>query len=522
MGLIDVKKRNLLSAKNKFKKLLIIDKKKYEAYLNLSNVYSIEGDNVKAYSVLENYLKNIQENVEIINALAINLLHQQKIKELEAHINKYISTYENHILYYLKGYILNKADEISKSEFFFKKSIDINSSFWNSYDFLFKQYDKQSRMNSFKFLINKAEKNFNNNVRFYYYKCLYLFRKKEYENSLKILEDKEIVKQFISQKNDIQLADYYDLLSKTYEKLGFCSDSYNAAIKRNEIILGFKENAKYNKKVILNTITIYKKFYNKKNNPKPHISNNGINHNNLVFLIGFPRSGTTLLDTILRSHSKTLVLEEKPFLLNVRHEFFKKNQLVDILKINQEKIIKLQKQYFDSFDYKSEKLVIDKYPLNLVELGFIRTLFPDSKIILALRHPLDCIISCVLTAFKMNDGMVNFENIQTTSYFYNECFELLFKYIKFYNIKYHEVKYENVVVNFKYEINKLLNFLNLDYEEGINNFHKTAMQREKINTPSYAQVTQPIYSNSINRHKKFIEIKNIKVDINQWIKRFSY
>ena len=61
---------------------------------------------------------------------------------------------------------------------------------------------------------------------------------------------------------------------------------------------------------------------------------------------------------------------------------------------------KMQETYFNLFDYKLDKLIIDKYPLNLIELGFIKTLFPDAKIILAIRHPLDCIISCVMTAFK--------------------------------------------------------------------------------------------------------------------------
>ena len=121
-----------------------------------------------------------------------------------------------------------------------------------------------------------------------------------------------------------------------------------------------------------------------------------------------------------------MVLEEKPYLLDIRHKFYKDHKLNDILQIREAEKIKMQEMYFNSFDYNPDKLVIDKYPLNLIELGFIKTLFPNSKIILAIRHPLDCIISCVLTSFKMNDAMVHFENIQTTSVFYNECFDLLY------------------------------------------------------------------------------------------------
>ena len=522
LGLIDVKENNFTSAKVNFKKLLKIDINKYEGYLNLSNIYSLEGNVLKANSILYDYLNNIKENEEIVTAIAVNLLNTEELNDLEIHINKFINKYENHTLYYLKGFILAKAEKILESEDFFKKSISLNYKFWNNYDFLLKQYEKQSRLKDFKNLIDNAKKIFKNNAKLYYYESLYFFRERNYEKSYKILTNKEIEKTFLSQKNEVDLADYLHLLSRVCEKLRFYNESYSLAIKRNKIILNFKENKKFNKELILNTISIYKKFFNKKDRPISNTTYDDINHSNLVFLIGFPRSGTTLLDTILRSHSQTLVLEEKPYLLDIRHNFYKNHKLSDILSIDETDKIKMQEQYFNAFEHKSDQLIIDKYPLNLIELGFIKTLFPKSKIVLAIRNPLDCIISCVMTAFKMNDGMVNFENIQTTAYFYNECFELLFKYFNYYEINYHIVKYENVITNFKDEISNLLKFLNLNYQENINNFQETAKLRTKINTPSYDQVTQPLYSGSINRYKNFDEIKNIKVDIKRWLKEFSY
>ena len=522
LGLIDVKENNFTSAKVNFKKLLKIDINKYEGYLNLSNIYSLEGNVSKANSILYDYLNNIKEHEEIVTAIAVNLLNTEELNDLEKHINKFINKYENHTLYYLKGFILAKAEKILESEDFFKKSISLNYKFWNNYDFLLKQYEKQSRLKDFKNLIDNAKKIFKNNAKLYYYESLYFFRERNYEKSYKILTNKEIEKTFLSQKNEVDLADYLHLLSRVCEKLRFYNESYSLAIKRNKIILNFKENKKFNKELILNTISIYKKFFNKKDRPISNTTYDDINHSNLVFLIGFPRSGTTLLDTILRSHSQTLVLEEKPYLLDIRHNFYKNHKLSDILSIDETDKIKMQEQYFNAFEHKSDQLIIDKYPLNLIELGFIKTLFPKSKIVLAIRHPLDCIISCVMTAFKMNDGMVNFENIQTTAYFYNECFELLFKYFNYYEINYHIVKYENVITNFKDEISNLLKFLNLNYQENINNFQETAKLRKKINTPSYDQVTQPLYSSSINRYKNFDEIKNIKVDIKRWLNEFSY
>ena len=522
LGLIDVSESNFVNAKKRFKQLINIDNKRYEAHLNLSNIFSLEGDKNKANHVLKNFLDNIEENIEIINTIGINLLNAKKYEELEKHINKFINKFESHILYFLKGYLLTKNGQIKESEDYFIKSIDTNISFWNGYHSLLKQYEQQSRLKEFKALLDKAKTIFKNNIKIFYYDSLYLFRKKKYKQSLSILTNVNLEKKFTQNQNKKDIADYYHLLSRVYEKLELFNESYNFAIKRNKTILSFEENKNFKKELILDTISVYKKFFDKKNKFKLNNISSGIDHSNLAFLIGFPRSGTTLLDTILRSHSQTLVLEEKPYLLDVRHEFYKNHEISEILKIDENEKIRMQKKYFSSFEYNPNKLIIDKYPLNLIELGFIKTLFPKSKIILAIRHPLDCIISCVLTAFKMNDGMVNFENIQTTAFFYNECFEMLFKYFSFYEIQYHQIKYENLISDFENEITKLIKFLNLSFEDNIYNYQKTAKQREKINTPSYDQVVQPLYTSSINRHKNFEEIKKIETDIMRWINRFSY
>ena len=521
LGLTDIKEKNYSNAKEKFYRLIKLDNTKYEAHLNLSNIYFLEADVLKANNILTNYLENIKENVEIINSLAINFFNSNDYKNLETHISKYINNYQSYILYYLKGFLLLQADKINKSENFFKKSIALNASFWNSYDFLLNQYEKQSRLKDFIFLFKAAKKIFKDNIKLAYYESLYLYREKKYKDSLDVLINTENKKKFHTSQNSLLIADYFHLLSRIHERLGSFDESYKLAIDRNKTLLNFNQNKRFKKEVLLNTISTYMNFF-KKNTSISITTENGIEHSNLVFIIGFPRSGTTLLDSILRSHSKTMVLEEKPYLLDIRHNFYNNHELADIFKISKKEKIQMQDQYINSFKYSEDKIIIDKYPLNLIELGFIKTIFPKSKIVLAVRHPLDCITSCVMTSFKMNEAMVHFENEKTTVNFYNKCFDLLFEYFKFYEIKYHQVKYENVISNFKKEINDLLKFLNLEFEESINSFHETALLRENINTPSYDQVTQPIYSSSINRYKNFDKIKNLKNEIDYWIKKFSY
>ena len=107
----------------------------------------------------------------------------------------------------------------------------------------------------------------------------------------------------------------------------------------------------------------------------------------------------------MRTHSKITVLEEKPFLLNERHDFFLKNKNnLDALKnITTTQKFDIRRKYLNSINfYESNNLFIDKFPLSIIEIGFIKCIFPDAKIILSIRHPCDVVISCFFSLFKIN------------------------------------------------------------------------------------------------------------------------
>ena len=87
---------------------------------------------------------------------------------------------------------------------------------------------------------------------------------------------------------------------------------------------------------------------------------------------------------------------------------------------------------------------------------------------------------------------------------------------------YHIVKYEDLIQNFKVTLEKLLKYINLDYETKLENFYITAKKRDKIHTPSYNQVIQPIYNTSINRYTNFKDAKFIEPLLEKWINRFEY
>ena len=118
--------------------------------------------------------------------------------------------------------------------------------------------------------------------------------------------------------------------------------------------------------------------------------------------------------------------------------------------------------------------------------------------------------------------MINFLNIEKTVGFYDKVLDLFEFYENELNLEIIKIKYEDIVLDFENETKKLFKFLNLDYEEGINKFYETAQNRKMISTPSYSQVTSPLYSSSINRWKNYESLVKIEKPLKKWIERLNY
>ncbi len=118
--------------------------------------------------------------------------------------------------------------------------------------------------------------------------------------------------------------------------------------------------------------------------------------------------------------------------------------------------------------------------------------------------------------------MINFLSIKNTVDFYNKVLDLFEFYETELNLQIIKIKYEDIVFDFENETKKLFKFLNLEYEQGINKFYETAKSRKMISTPSYSQVTSPIYSSSIDRWKNYEPFVKIEKPLGKWIKRLNY
>ena len=243
-----------------------------------------------------------------------------------------------------------------------------------------------------------------------------------------------------------------------------------------------------------------------------------------AFLVGFPRSGTTLLDTFLMGHPDSMVLEEVPLLTAAQRALGDGPDLPDR---SPAEIEGAREAYFAAMDEHVPKgfggLVIDKFPLNLLAPRFIHTLFPGAKLIFAQRHPCDCVLSCFMQAFALNDSMASFLEIESAADFYDAAMSLWTRCTDVLPLTVHRIVYEDLVMDPEASLKPLVDFLGLDWRTELLDHRSTAKARGTINTPSYAQVTQPLSRRASGRWKRYREqLEPVLPILLPWAERLGY
>ncbi len=229
-----------------------------------------------------------------------------------------------------------------------------------------------------------------------------------------------------------------------------------------------------------------------------------------VFMVGFPRSGTTLLDTILQGHPDVHVLEEVSTVHRLESEFLGSggDYAGGIQELGADQVQALRDAYFDELDKhiprdQQGSVVIDKLPLNIVQAALIQRVLPGARFIFSQRHPCDTVLSCYLRNFRINEAMINFTALSSAATLYDRVMTLWSLYRDKLPLSVHTVRYEALIDDFDSTVSGCLDFLGLEWEEGIRNYMDTARERGAINTPSYNQVTQALYSEASGRWQRY-------------------
>ena len=249
-----------------------------------------------------------------------------------------------------------------------------------------------------------------------------------------------------------------------------------------------------------------------------------------VFLVGFPRSGTTLLDTILNSHGDIRVVEEGPAVTNMRIalERLSGGYPGGLAELDPTDLAALRRVYFTALDKQLEpqersSVVIDKLPLNTIEAGLIHRIFPKARFLFALRHPCDCVLSCFMQNFEINEAMANFLDLEDAARLYHKVMTLWRQYRAVLPLEVHTLRYESLIGGFEETLTPLLDFLGVGWDDGLRRYSETAQARGMINTPSYDQVTQPLYKRALGRWERYREqMQPVLPLLLPWARHFGY
>ena len=247
-----------------------------------------------------------------------------------------------------------------------------------------------------------------------------------------------------------------------------------------------------------------------------------------VFFLGFPRSGTTLLDQILSSCVGVQVLEEKATLADAGTDFIMSDGGLERLpRLSIDEVNYYRARYWERVESEvgalpAGSIFIDKLPLHTVMLGLIWRIFPDAKIIFSIRDPRDVVLSCFQQTFGMNVAMYQFLELQTAAAYYDMVMRLAETCREKFPYHLHEVRYEKIVSDFRGEIEPVLEFLGLPWSENAERFAETARNRH-ISTPSAKQVIQGIYSTSSGRWRNYAtELAPVLPILAPWVRRLGY
>ena len=256
---------------------------------------------------------------------------------------------------------------------------------------------------------------------------------------------------------------------------------------------------------------------------------NGEHGSDLLFVVGFPRSGTTLLDQVLDAHPSIEVIEERPLIAAMIADLTLSGRHYpgDLGALSEAEIARLRESYRARLARYARgsgmRYTVDKMPLNMAHVALIRLVFPGARFILALRHPCDVVLSCFMQTFVLNDWMAAYATLESAAELYKAVFRTWESYGEATDLPVMTVRYEHVVEDLEREARRIAAFLNLPFDPAMLSFHSHARARGILATPSASQVTQPIYRTAVARWRRYASVMDpIAERLSAEIKRYGY
>ena len=478
-------------------KILIL-KKKYPELLILYNIlgasYQNIGDYEKARNTFNQGLKIDSENLSLLNNLGNTQKYLLEYKEAEQTYQKIIKLNPKYINAYINLANLKRdtnklndaiklyeiADKISPDNYLIKYLLALSHQGLGNFD---KSVEFSKKTLTLKPNFTQADHLLSQSIKY------------DKDNwHLKSLIEK-LDYQFLNNEEKINL---YFSLAKAYEDLNQFEMSFRYLNSGNNLN---KLETKYN---INEDIKLFEDI--KKNFQDINIQHYSANNNSkIIFVVGMPRSGTSLIEQIISSHTNVLGGGELPILTDlIKKKFIIDNQLqskeIENSLKNFDELKTLSNEYINFTNYfePQGRFILDKSPLNFRWIGFIKIFFPNAKIIHCYRDPKNNCLSLYKNLFEKSLTF-SYEEEDLINY-YKLYLDLMSFWENDKNIKLINVNYETLILKGEPEIKRIIKECGLNWEEECLHHYNN---KNPIKTMSTAQARKPIYKSSVNAFEKY-------------------
>lgn len=293
-------------------------------------------------------------------------------------------------------------------------------------------------------------------------------------------------------------------LGKAHEDAKQYSESFNYYKQGNALK---KSQSRYRAEQMSEELQAQKQFFSTQFFAQA--GSTGVSASDPIFILGLPRSGSTLLEQILSSHSQIDGTLELPNILSLSQRL--RRLSIDaqkpgypqvLLGLSREKLVEYGQAYIEEtrIHRQGAPLFIDKMPNNFRHIGLIKLILPNAKIIDARRNPLDCSFSCFKQLFA--EGQEFTYDLQDIGQYYRDYLDLMRHWDDVLPGFVLRVNNEDVIDDLEGQVQRMLDFCGLPFEEACLNFHRT---KRNVRTPSAEQVRQPVSREGVEKWKAFEE-----------------
>ncbi len=231
-----------------------------------------------------------------------------------------------------------------------------------------------------------------------------------------------------------------------------------------------------------------------------------------AFLFGFPRSGTTMTERILGAHPDVAVSDEHDLFSPMYRTLFPdwsdaEPLLPQLEAVPRERLAKGRAAYRREAERilrrtRGATVLVDKNPMNIVALGIVSRVFPDARVIVAVRDPRDVCLSCFFQEFVPNPSNNFFFTPEGTLEMYRMVMDLWLAQRDILRLRLLESRYETITADFENQARRLIGFLDLPWDDRVLEFH-TGSTAQYVSTPSFEAVSSPVHTKARGKWRNY-------------------